>query len=139
PLPAPDPSIHHEPTSSTFLLFPPPRHATRTSAKDKAPAAATASAPAIKPRPLAGPLLLLLASPGPRLPPPRRALPGLLQLLSSPRPRLPPPRRAPAGPLLLHPSSGPCVCPPRVGFYPARPPRSICPFRIASGFDFARP
>ncbi|XP_044318235.1 formin-like protein 16 [Triticum aestivum] len=105
-------TAHPAPARSTFLLFPPPRHA--ISRKDKAPAAATASAPAIKPRPLAGPLLLLLllllraaplaCSPRPArsAPPPPPLRPGGASLLR-------PPRRAPAGPLLLHPSSGPCV------------------------------
>ena len=82
PTPARSGSFHPSRAhSSTSLLFPPPRHATRPSAKDKAPAAATASAPAIKPRPLAAPPLLLLSSSAPRLSPPRRAPPGPLLLL----------------------------------------------------------
>ncbi|XBJ11449.1 hypothetical protein VPH35_016144 [Triticum aestivum] len=137
PLPAPlSFYFRDEPSSSTFLLFPPPRHLGQAASGCR-----HRLCPGYKGAPLAGPLLvLLLTSSGPRLPPPRRALPSPLPLLlSSPGPCLPPPRRGPAGPLLLHPSSGPCVCPPRAGFYLARPPRSICPFRTASGFDFARP
>ncbi|XP_073362921.1 uncharacterized protein [Aegilops tauschii subsp. strangulata] len=66
-------------TSSTFLLFPPPRHAHL--GQGQGSGCRHRLCPGYKPRPLAGPLLLLLASPGPCLPPPRRALPGPLLLL----------------------------------------------------------